>query len=318
MVATSSARLRRRGLWLEYTTLGWNVVGSVLVLIARPLGGAGRVRAQPVDVLMSARAGKTEAVQPPVCPNCGAQWSPAAESCSNCGQPRVPDEAQTLRFSAAELPASPPPDELPPRDVFGAAPVRIVLTLGVIGCVAGIALLGTGHLISGLVVAAFAIMLLVVFASEALGALRNERVVRWTAAAGGVFSRYGRRLAALLGRELRVLLLLLRRAGQSAGRRGLALAALVQLYGSAWSAAGAEVARCDLRRRRLRRVQGKLIRRLGEATYLADEELATELNSQAHAVAAASDQAERARRAAIERARERTVQHRGAAAGHAG
>jgi divalent metal cation (Fe/Co/Zn/Cd) transporter len=27
-------RLRRRGLWLEYTTLGWNVVGSVLVLAA--------------------------------------------------------------------------------------------------------------------------------------------------------------------------------------------------------------------------------------------------------------------------------------------
>jgi divalent metal cation (Fe/Co/Zn/Cd) transporter len=26
--------LRRRGLWLEYTTLGWNVVGSVLVLVA--------------------------------------------------------------------------------------------------------------------------------------------------------------------------------------------------------------------------------------------------------------------------------------------
>jgi divalent metal cation (Fe/Co/Zn/Cd) transporter len=27
-------RLRRRGLWLEYATLGWNVVGSVLVLLA--------------------------------------------------------------------------------------------------------------------------------------------------------------------------------------------------------------------------------------------------------------------------------------------
>jgi divalent metal cation (Fe/Co/Zn/Cd) transporter len=27
-------RLRRRGLWLEYATLGWNVVGSVLVLAA--------------------------------------------------------------------------------------------------------------------------------------------------------------------------------------------------------------------------------------------------------------------------------------------
>ena len=29
-----TVRLRRRGLWLEYVTLGWNVVGSVLVLVA--------------------------------------------------------------------------------------------------------------------------------------------------------------------------------------------------------------------------------------------------------------------------------------------
>ena len=34
MIETSSERLRRRGLWLECATLGWNAVGSVLVLIA--------------------------------------------------------------------------------------------------------------------------------------------------------------------------------------------------------------------------------------------------------------------------------------------
>jgi divalent metal cation (Fe/Co/Zn/Cd) transporter len=32
--STTRRRLRRRGLWLEYATLGWNVVGSVLVLAA--------------------------------------------------------------------------------------------------------------------------------------------------------------------------------------------------------------------------------------------------------------------------------------------
>lgn len=31
---TLCARLRRRGLWLEYATLGWNVIGSVVVLAA--------------------------------------------------------------------------------------------------------------------------------------------------------------------------------------------------------------------------------------------------------------------------------------------
>jgi len=36
-MAGSSERLRRRGLWLEYTTLGWNVVGSALVLVAAVL-----------------------------------------------------------------------------------------------------------------------------------------------------------------------------------------------------------------------------------------------------------------------------------------
>jgi divalent metal cation (Fe/Co/Zn/Cd) transporter len=32
--STTSQHLRRRGLWLEYATLAWNVVGSVLVLTA--------------------------------------------------------------------------------------------------------------------------------------------------------------------------------------------------------------------------------------------------------------------------------------------
>ena len=36
-MAGSSERLRRRGLWLEYTTLGWNVVGSALVVVAAVL-----------------------------------------------------------------------------------------------------------------------------------------------------------------------------------------------------------------------------------------------------------------------------------------
>lgn len=35
-----SALLLRRGLWLEYTTLGWNVVGAVIILIAAVRAGS--------------------------------------------------------------------------------------------------------------------------------------------------------------------------------------------------------------------------------------------------------------------------------------
>ena len=35
-----SASLLRRGLWLEYTTLGWNVVGTIIVLIAAVRAGS--------------------------------------------------------------------------------------------------------------------------------------------------------------------------------------------------------------------------------------------------------------------------------------
>ena len=35
-----SISLRRRGLWLEYATLGWNVIGTVIVLIAAVRAGS--------------------------------------------------------------------------------------------------------------------------------------------------------------------------------------------------------------------------------------------------------------------------------------
>jgi hypothetical protein len=35
-----SASLLRRGLWLEYATLGWNVVGTVIVLLAAVRAGS--------------------------------------------------------------------------------------------------------------------------------------------------------------------------------------------------------------------------------------------------------------------------------------
>jgi divalent metal cation (Fe/Co/Zn/Cd) transporter len=35
-----SISLLRRGLWLEYATLGWNVIGTVIVLIAAVRAGS--------------------------------------------------------------------------------------------------------------------------------------------------------------------------------------------------------------------------------------------------------------------------------------
>lgn len=39
-VSANRDRLLRRGLWLEYTTLSWNIVGSVIVLIAAVTAGS--------------------------------------------------------------------------------------------------------------------------------------------------------------------------------------------------------------------------------------------------------------------------------------